>query len=135
MNKFDIIDGLDRFSLRNFRDRELIEDNIKFCYHRHSTGRHLNIYLEDGEDSLHIFYDTEWFSSRYDFNEVGKKHGYLVDGPWIQICENKFDKFWVEIIKEKEKREICEKVRIKEQELKQKELEEKFRKKYAQENS
>lgn len=108
MTKFEIIHKLYTFSLRKSKYYTLtfVEDNIKFQYHKHDTGRHLNIYLVDDVSSLHVYYQTEWFSSGYLFNEEGKTQGYQVQGPWVEKIENKFKQFEGEIAKEEKRREL-----------------------------
>lgn len=135
MNKFQIMSELRRLRLREhtgYYSLSFIEDQIAYEWNRHDTGEGLNIYLKDGDDSLHVYYDYNWFSERYEFNELGKKHGYLIDdAPWNAIIEGKFKQFEREIEAEKEsRREIwgkidAEKLRIEKEKL------EKFKQKFA----
>jgi len=105
MNKFEI--------LRELRcEFPLKVGLITYDYRRHSTGEHLDIYLRDGSDELHVYYETNWFSSRYLFNERDKKVGYLVDNaPWNQIIQNQF-KLWEKEIVDEKQRKILEEAEI-----------------------
>ena len=108
MNKFEIMAKLGQFRLREHTgdySLSFVEDNIKIEWHTHSTGEGLRMWLIDGDEFLHVYYDYNWFSERYEFNEVGKKHGYLIDdAPWNIIIEAKFLQFEKEIISEEERR-------------------------------
>lgn len=102
-NKFDILENIIRLNLREAKGGKFIEDNILFDYNRHSTGRGINIYLLDGDDRLHVYYDYHWFSSIYLFNEEGRKHGFLIDNaPWNKVISEKFEQFVAEIEEKKE---------------------------------
>jgi hypothetical protein len=104
MNKFEILNNLhlieEGVDIRRFN---LTKNDIKYCFDRHDTGEHINIYLIDGGDSLHVYYKTHWFNSRYLFNEEGKKHGYLIDdAPWNDIIEKQFKDWETKIVAYKE---------------------------------
>jgi hypothetical protein len=103
MNKFEILRSIHLVEDGTLRDCCFVKDNIKYCFSRHSTAQHINIYLIDGDESLHVYYDTHWFSSRYLFNEEGKKHGYLIDdAPWNSVIEKQFKDWETKIITYKE---------------------------------
>jgi len=91
-----------------------IENSYKFIYDTHSTGRHLTIKIIDGDDSLEIYNDTEWFYSRYEFNNKGKIQGFQIDGPWKNKIYELMVKFEGEIEAEKARRIEYEANRAKE---------------------
>lgn len=71
-------------------------DKYRFCYHNHSTGRHLEISIiaPDG-DQLQIYNKTEWYSASYYHNGFGKG---FIDGPWVNEVNNLFEQFKKELI-------------------------------------
>ncbi len=91
MNKFEILNKLYLVEkLDDYSRFDVIKGNIQYSFHKHSTGEGINIHLIDGDKILNVYYNYNWFSSRYLFNEEGKKHGFLVDGPWVNIIEKQF---------------------------------------------
>lgn len=57
-------------------------NHYQLNFHSHSTAVRLEIFAKLGEEKLLVFYKTNWFSSRYEFNEKDKIIGYQCDGPW-----------------------------------------------------
>jgi hypothetical protein len=135
MTKFEILSKL--HLVRNNYPNSISSSRVKwtenflFDYYRHDTGECLNIYLVDGEKSLHIYYDYHWFNPRYEFNEYGKKHGHLIDdAPWVPVLEAKFAQFEKEILEVEEKQRLAGLKQRQEKEDKDKELVEYFKGKF-----
>lgn len=97
-DKMSVISMMDRYDMRkNIGPYTFgfVEGKYQFCYHNHSTGRHLiiSIIAPDG-DKMEVYDKKEWYYSRYYFNGFG--NGY-VSGPWIDEIELLFKKFRSEI--------------------------------------
>lgn len=105
------------------------EGNYKIDLHDHSTGCSLRIDMvsPDG-DSLRIYYRDTWYSSRYEFNNEGKKLGFQHNGPWEAQVHQMMLKFDLEIEAEKVKQIELKNLRLQQETQREKDKVDKFAK-------
>jgi len=103
MTKFEICNKLYRIKDIGSNYFRFTEDGIEYHFNKHDTGQILHVYLVAEDKKLEVYYDCKWFYSRYNFNNEGKKLGYIVDGPWVARIEHQFQ-IWEKAIMDNEKR-------------------------------
>jgi hypothetical protein len=69
-----------------------IDCRYRIVLDSHSTADTVKISVVLDKEELLVWYKTNWYCTRYEFNENGKKIGFQVEGPWVDYLTQYFER-------------------------------------------